>query len=140
MAALLGALALASCSGNQQPDAAAQAAAAVARIQAIPTANPAEYDKAAKKGWANPYLVLKPDGVALLDVANHEEHLLKANDFLQTLANLPASAWPYGRVVAITEIGPPRSAEDDVKIRENRGIVAGTLQSLKVEINWIPRR
>ena len=140
IAALLGAAALVSCSGNRQADEATQAASAAARIQALPAANLEPYRKAASKGWANPYLILKADGVALLDVPNHEEHLLKPDDLPQALANLPASAWPYGRVVAVTEVRPPRSAQEDVRIREVRGIVAGTLESLHVEINWIPPR
>ena len=39
--------------------------------------------------------------VALLDSDNHEEHLLKPGELTQALANLPPSAWPYGRVVAV---------------------------------------
>jgi hypothetical protein len=30
------------------------------------------------------------------------------------------------------------SANDDVKIRANRAIVAGTLESMHVLINWVP--
>jgi hypothetical protein len=138
-ATLLGVLALNSCSGNQ-PDANALEATAASRIETIPIANSAEYQKAAKQGWANPYLILKPDGVALLDVPNHEEHLLKPDEVVASLAKLPPSAWPYGRVVAITETSAPRSAQDDVSIRQNRGIVAGTLQGLKVDMFWIPPR
>ena len=48
-----------------------------------------------------------------------------------------SSAWPYGRVVAVTENGV-RAQGDDVSIRKNRALVAGTLESLHVLINWIP--
>ena len=89
------------------------------------------------KGWQNPYLIIKADGVALLDAGNHEERLLKPAEVTQALAKLPPSAWPYGRVVAVTE-GGERAAGDDVPIRKNRAIVAGTLESLHVLINWIP--
>jgi hypothetical protein len=41
-------------------------------------------------------------------------------------------------VVAVTESGVKGSADDDVKIRENRAVVAGTLESMHVLINWIP--
>jgi len=89
------------------------------------------------KGWQNPYLIIKVDGVALLDAGNHEEILLKAPELAQALAKLPASAWPYGRVVAVTENGV-RAVGDDVPIRKNRAIVAGTLERLNVLIKWIP--
>lgn len=89
------------------------------------------------KGWQNPYLIIKADGVALLDAGNHEERLLKPAGLTQELAKLPPSAWPYGRVVAVTENGV-RNSESDVLIRKNRALVAGTLESLHVLINWIP--
>jgi hypothetical protein len=73
----------------------------------------------------------------LLDPENHEERLLKPSELTQALGDLPASAWPYGRVVAVTESGV-RAAGDDVPIRKNRALVNGTLDSLQVLINWIP--
>jgi hypothetical protein len=129
---------LASCSAPQGPDTAALEASAAARILAIPPASPEKYrGMIDMKGWQNPYLIIKADGVALLDAGNHEERLLKPAEVTQALAKLPQSAWPYGRVVAVTE-GGARAAGDDVPIRKNRAIVAGTLESLHVLINWIP--
>jgi hypothetical protein len=89
------------------------------------------------RGWQNPYLIIKVNGVALLDAGNHEEHLLQPAELTLALAKLPPSAWPYGRVVAVTENGV-RATGDEVPIRKNRALVAGTLQSLRVLINWIP--
>ena len=129
---------LISCSAPQGPDTAALEASAAARILAIPPASPEKYrGMIDMKGWQNPYLIIKADGVALLDTGNHEERLLKPAEVTQALAKLPPSAWPYGRVVAVTENGV-RAAGDDVPIRKNRAIVAGTLESLHVLINWIP--
>jgi hypothetical protein len=90
------------------------------------------------KGWRNPYLIIRTDGVGLLDPDNHEEHILKPEELTQALGKLPSSAWPYGRVVAVTENGVRGSADDNVKIRKNRAVVAGTLESMHVLINWIP--
>jgi len=130
---------LVSCSGPQTPDAAAREASATARILAIPPAAPEKYrSSGATKGWRNPYLILRPDGVGLLDPDNHLERILKPGELTEALGNLPPSAWPYGRVVAVTEIGLRNSPDDDVKIRKNRAIVAGTLESMHVLINWIP--
>jgi len=110
-----------------------------ARIQQIPPADPQKYaDMRDMKNWRNPYLIIKPNGVALLDVANHEEHLLKTEELPEALANLPPSAWPYGRVVVVSDPGLVGSANDLVPIRKNRGIVAGTLESMHILINWVP--
>jgi hypothetical protein len=130
---------LISCSAAPQaPDPATLEAAATARILAIPPPVPEKYrGMRDMKGWQNPYLIIKVDGVALLDAGNHEEILLKAPELAQALAKLPASAWPYGRVVAVTE-SAVRAVGDDVPIRKNRAIVAGTLERLNVLIKWIP--
>ena len=130
---------LASCSAPKSPDPAALEASATARILAIPPATPEKYrGMVDMKGWRNPYLIIRADGVALLDPENHLERILKPGELTQALGNLPPAAWPYGRVVAVTENGVRGSADDSVKIRQNRALVAGTLESMHVLINWIP--
>jgi hypothetical protein len=130
---------LLSCSGPKTPDTAALDASAAARILAIPDASTGKYrGPEARKGWRNPYLIVRADGVALLDPDDHLERILKLEELTQALGNLPPSAWPYGRVVAVTENAVRVSADDDVKIRKNRAVVAGTLDGVHVVINWIP--
>lgn len=130
---------LVSCSAPKTPDPAAREASATARILAIPPATPGKYrGKMDMKGWRNPYLIIRADGVALLDPYNHLERILKPEELTLTLGDLPPSAWPYGRVVAVTENGMKGSADDEMKIRKTRALVAGTLESLHVLINWIP--
>lgn len=130
---------LASCSAPESPDPDALEASAAARILAIPPATPEKYrGMVDMKGWRNPYLIIRADGVALLDPDNHLERILKPGELTQALGNLPPTAWPYGRVVAVTENGVRGSADDSVKIRQNRALVAGTLESMHVLINWIP--
>jgi hypothetical protein len=133
-------VALVSCSAPKAPDPAALEARAAARILAIPAAAPEKYrGMTDMKGWRNPYLILRADGVALFDPDNHLERILKPGELTQVLGNLPPSAWPYGRVVAVSESGPRSgTADDNVKIRTNRALVAGTLESMHVLINWIP--
>lgn len=130
---------LVSCSAAPKtPDPTALEASASARILAIPPARPEKYrGMTDMKAWRNPYLIIRSDGVGLLDPDNHEEHILKPEELTQALGNLPASAWPYGRVIAVTEVGLRSSPDDDVKIRKNRAIVAGTLESLHVLIDWV---
>jgi|SRR5450755_1278122 hypothetical protein len=128
---------LVSCSAAPKtPD---PTALATARILAIPEPTPEKYRGLIRmKGWRNPYLIIRADGVGLLDPDDHLERILKPAELTQALGNLPPSAWPYGRVVAVTENGVKASPNDDVKIRTNRAIVAGTLESMHVLINWIP--
>ena len=116
------------------PDAAAQ-------LQTIPAADPAKYPALEEhQHWSNPYLVIRPDAVGLVTgVTANEEQILQPGEVLNALARLPASAWPYGRAVAILVEGKPAASESDkVAIRRSRGIVEGDLESAHVAINWIP--
>ena len=131
---------LASCA--KPPSAPAQAAASAspeARIQQIPAADP-QKSAALKdmKAWRNPYLIIRLDGVGLLDVTNSEQQIVDPDKLPEALAKLPASAWPYGRIVAIQEISANASDQDHATLRKNRALVAGSLESMKVEINWVP--
>jgi hypothetical protein len=109
-------------------------------LQAIAAADPAKYPSPQVRAhWSNPYLVIRPDAVGLLTgIAANEEQILKPEEVLNALARLPASAWPYGRAVAILVEQKPASSEPDkIALRRNRGIVAGDLQGAHVAINWI---
>lgn len=130
---------LASCSAPPKgPDRALQTSAA-ARLQAIPAANPGKYRRVGDmRGWRNPYLIISKDGVGLLDAENNEERILKPEEVPDALAHLPASAWPYGRVVAVQENAVVGPQQDKIEIRRNRALLAGTLESLHVVINWVP--
>ena len=90
------------------------------------------------KKWRNPYLIVRADGVALYDSADSAEILLKPEDLLAALAKLPASYWPYGRVVAAQENGVRASEQDGVAIRRNKGIVGGLLQGAHIAVEWVP--
>jgi hypothetical protein len=129
---------LACCSKPPRTSEEMAAASPEARLQQIPPADPQKYGQAPGfKEWRNPYLIIRKDGVALLDTQNSEEHLIKLEDLPQTLAQLPRSAWPYGRVVAVIEPGV-RASGDDALIRKNRGIVLGTLESMHVLVSIGP--
>jgi hypothetical protein len=111
-------------------------------LQAIATADPAKYPSSSlqeSKHWGNPYLVIRPDAVALLTgITANEEQILKPEEVLLALARLPTPAWPYGRVVAILVDEKPSSSEQDkIALRRNRGIVAGDLEGAQVAIRWI---
>ncbi|MGA7514791.1 MAG: hypothetical protein WBW46_17990 [Candidatus Sulfotelmatobacter sp.] len=109
-------------------------------LQAVAAADPAKYPSLQEtRHWSNPYLVIRPQAVALLtSITADEEQILKPEEVLSALARLPSSAWPYGRAVAILVDEKPTASEaDKIAIRRNRGIVAGDLEDAHVAIHWI---
>ncbi len=130
---------VAGLAGCTHPSEAAQPDAAT-RLRMIPEADAAKYPPLEEgKHWSNPYLVIRRDDVGLLsDVAANEEQLLKPEEVLKTLAQLPAQAWPYGRAVAIlVDDKNATSEQDKASLRRNRGIVEGDLEMAHVAIRWI---
>jgi hypothetical protein len=128
---------LTACGGEKTPS----APDPESELQAISPADPAKFSSLQEtKHWSNPYLVIRPQSVGVLTgVAANEEQIVKPEEVLKTLAQLPASAWPYGRAVAVLVDAKPTSSEQDkIALRRNRGLVAGELQSAHVAINWIP--
>lgn len=108
-------------------------------LQTIPAADAAKYQRVRDmKNWRNPYLVIRADGVGLLDTADNAEIVLKPEELLAALARLPASAWPYGRIIAVAESGVRSSEQDRVAIRRNKGITGGILQGAHLEVDWVP--
>lgn len=127
-------LALVGCSPQQ----AASAPDPQAVLQAIPSADGAQYGRVQNmKEWRNPYLIVRRDGVALLDAVDNAEIILKPEEVSPRLARLPASNWPYGRVVAVAE-GGAASEQDGVAMRRNKGIVGGLLEGAHVAVKWVP--
>ena len=126
--------ALAGCTKQPEP----QAPDPQTILQAIPPADSAKYKHIQDmKKWRNPYLIVRADGVALLDVADSAEIVMKPDELLPALAKLPASNWPYGRVVAAVA-GVVGSEQDKVAIRRNKGIVGGLLQGAHIAVEWVP--
>ena len=109
-------------------------------LQSVLESQPAKFPAVkANKHWSNPYLLIRPEFIGLLtDVAPNEEKIIKPEKVLDTLANLPASAWPYGRAVAIlVEDKRANSDQERIALRRNRGLVAGDLERANVAILWI---
>jgi hypothetical protein len=131
---LMMSLALPACSRQNVP----APPDAATLLRGIPAADPA-VSSLYPKHWSNPYLVIRADAVGLLtSVTANEEQILKPEEVLDALARLPASAWPYGRAVAILVDEKPAASEaDKIAIRRSRGIVAGDLEGAKVAINWV---
>jgi hypothetical protein len=109
-------------------------------LERIPTADSSKYPTLSNmKDWQNPYLVVRDDGIGLVDLSNREIHVLKPEEVPAELVSLPLSAWPYGRVVLVTQAAP-KNASDQTKeeLRKNRGLLLGTLRELDVEVHESP--
>ena len=133
---LLWSTALAGCSQRQET---AKTPTPEVVLQSIPAADPAQYDRIRDmKTWRNPYLIVRPEKVVLLDAADNAEIILKPEELLPTLATLPTANWPYGRVVAAAEDRTKTSEQDAVAIRRIKGIVGGMLQGAHIAVKWVP--
>ena len=133
---LLGALA--ACSGPAQPEPAR--ASQPARLESIPAADPSKYPVVSDMAhWQNPYLLVRGDGIGLVDLANSEIHMLKPEEITGKLVSLPSSAWPYGRAVLVAE-GVPKNPTEQTKaeVRKNRALLLGTLKELDVQFRETP--
>jgi hypothetical protein len=105
----------------------------------IPSAAPEKYQSVRDgKDWANPYLIIRADGIEVVakNLPKHGKAIaLKA--VKKTLTGLPVEAWPYGKVVAVQEIGI-RSDDDDKAIEQNRKYAKEVLEGLDIKIEWWP--
>jgi len=103
-------------------------------LERIPDADRSKYPRLQDLAqWKNPQLVVREDGIGLVDLENHEVHILTPEQVPAELVSLPESAWPYGRVVLISQAAPSSASEQSkAKLRENRGLLMGTLKELQV--------
>ena len=128
---------------SKPPQAAPSAAAEPVKttgLESIPPPNPKKYPPFVDmRGWKNPYFVVRNDGIGLVDLANHEVHILTPEQIPAELASLGSAAWPYGRVVLVAQAAPKDASEGaKAEIRKNRGLLVGTLKELDVAIQEAP--
>ena len=135
-------LALTACS--KPPEASSSGATDAVKstgIESIPAADPSKYPRFSDmSNWKNPYLIVRDDGIGLVDLSNYEVHILKPEQVEAQLVSLPPSAWPYGRVVLVTEAKSKIMPSDQAKaeLRKNRALLAGTLKGLDVVMREQP--
>jgi hypothetical protein len=139
--ALLSVALVSSCSKPPQP--ASNVVAEPAKttgLESIPPGDPKKFPPFDDmRGWKNPYFVVRDDGIGFVDLANREVHILTPEQIPAELVSLGSEAWPYGRVVLVTEAAPKNlSAAQKSEIRKNRGLLMGTLKELDVAIEEAP--
>lgn len=134
------ALALSACSKPPQPAVPDEEAAKPTGLESIPSPDPLKYPRISDLvNWKNPYLVIREDGIGMVDLSNHEIHMLKPEEVPAELVSLSPTAWPYGRVVLIAQ-AIPKDANEQTKasLRKNRALLIGTLKELDVQYQEAP--
>jgi len=133
---------LAGCSKPSIPSGARETSATpqATGIESIPPPDPSKYPPLHDMtGWQNPYLVVRDDGIGFVDLSNREIRILKPEEIPAELVSLSSSAWPYGRVVLVTE-AVPKNPSDQAKaeLRKNRALLLGTLKEMDVQFREAP--
>lgn len=108
--------------------------------------------------WANPFLSVEADildlRISLADAnpspvgegtmlrpaaARRQEVQLRPSELAEAVIALPASAWPYGRVIAVAE-APGGNPKDRAKIRRNLEAAIQQLNDLGIVVEEWPSR
>lgn len=107
----------------------------------IRPANPQRYKSIRDaKDWENPYLVIRREGIEVIAKGLPSgRQTVAATDLRRTLVELSETAWPYGRVVAVQDIGI-RAADrsDEQPIADNRNVALATLKTLQITVERWP--
>ena len=88
--------------------------------------------------WENPYLMVGPDSIVVRAKGLAGLKIVPVEDLEQTLTELPVTAWPYGRVVAVQENGNRADQSDDKPIADNVAAARATLKKLGVTFDKWP--
>jgi hypothetical protein len=91
------------------------------------------------KDWDNPSLVIRREGIEIIAKGVPSgRQTVAAADLRRTLIELPVTAWPYGRVVVVQEIGIREpGGNDEQRIADNLNVALATLKTLQVTVvSW----
>ena len=103
----------------------------------IPKPDPKKYHTVRDaKDWKNPYLVVRRDGIEIVGITA-VGHAIAVDSVPGVLKGLPDSAWPYGLVVAVQDIGLT-SQGDPLRIEANRQKLLTLLKKLGIVIDLWP--
>lgn len=71
------------------------------------------------KDWKNPQLIVRPTGIEVIGITPAGNGI-PVDSVLDVLGHLPDSAWPFGLVVAVSDIGLRASKNENTPIHVNR--------------------
>ena len=102
----------------------------------IPEADPGKYRNVRDaKDWKNPYLTITADGFELTFQGGRMFGQLSI--LARTVAGLPSSAWPYGRVLAGGQSGVG-SGDSFERSKRNKEEADKILKELGLRVEWWP--
>ena len=88
------------------------------------------------KDWKNPYLIVRRDGIEIVGMTAVGQ-AISVDSVPGVLKGLPDSAWPYGLVVAVQDIGLV-SEGDPPRIEANRKRLLMLLKKLAIAADLWP--
>ncbi len=102
----------------------------------IPPADPALYAGVRSASeWRNPVLVVFPDAVELrVQGPDAGVRRIALEELRHALTGLALGAWPYGRVVAVTNVGILSSRDDEARIDRLTNQILDLARSLGLEV------
>jgi hypothetical protein len=104
----------------------------------IPKADPKKYHAIQDgKDWKNPKLIVRPEGIEIVGVTSVGQ-AIAVEAVPGVLERLPDSAWPYGLVVATSDIGIVSSRRDQPRIEANRTRLLKVLRALGIAVDLWP--
>jgi len=103
----------------------------------IPKPDPKKYHSVQDAAdWKNPYLIVRRDGIEIIGKMA-VGHSIPVDSVPGILKELPDSAWPYGLVVAVQDIGIV-SPGDPARVKANRKALLTLLKKLGIAVDLWP--
>ena len=104
----------------------------------IPKSDPKKYQGILDaKDWKNPQLIVRPNGIEVIGVTPAGSGIA-VNSVLDALSHIPDSAWPYGLVVVISDIGLRGSKNENAPIHANRVKLLRLLKQHSIAVELWP--
>jgi hypothetical protein len=104
----------------------------------IPKPDPKKYHSVQDaKEWKNPYLIVRRDGIEILGITP-VGRAIAVQSVPEVLERLPDSAWPFGLVVAVQDIGILSGKTDLAGIEANRTKLLNLLKELGIAVDRWP--
>ncbi len=104
----------------------------------VPKSDPKKYQGILDaKDWKNPQLIVRPTGVEIFGITPAGS-ALPVDPVFNVLGNLPDSAWPYGLVVAVSDVGLRASKNDNAPIHANRVRLLRILKQKGISVELWP--
>jgi hypothetical protein len=89
--------------------------------------------------WSNPSITIYDNAVAVRWNKRQKHKELQPEEVESFLVDLPVSAWPYGRIIVVTECGPSSGTKESEHYRKRSwGVIVGAMRRLKVAVDAVP--